>query len=110
MSVKPVDLQATVPKSSEVGKIAKMKQDEGQARLSEIATTFKGEMEKSQRQVRTPAKAAGARIERDRRSGRQEGGGEKRDEAAESGEKPEGGQEQGAAVDPRKGGMLDVLL
>ncbi len=110
MSVKPVDLQATVPKSAEVGKIAKMKQDEGQSRLAEIATAFRGEIEKSQRQVRTPAKAAGGRIERDRRNARRERGEENQDEGDGSGEKEDGGHGSTTAVDPRKGGMLDVLL
>ncbi|MCR4399081.1 MAG: hypothetical protein NUV93_09000 [Firmicutes bacterium] len=111
MSVKPVDLQASVPKSAEVGKYAKMKQDEGQARLTEAARAFQGEMDKLQRQVHTPAKPAAVRVERDRR-----GEGRRRDseEPEQDRDKAEDGtgtgDSGGAGTDPRKGGIIDMLF
>ncbi|NPV71256.1 MAG: hypothetical protein HPY55_11540 [Firmicutes bacterium] len=112
MSIKPLDLQASVPKSGEVGRVVKIQQEEGQARLSDVASSFRALAEKAQRQVRTPPKATGGRIERDRRNGRRWR--EDRDQAGEAELADSAGSAAeaapGPARDPRKGELLDLLL
>lgn len=111
VSVKPLDLQASVPKSVEVGRVVKRQMDEGENIHRDLASSFRNEVERSQRQVRDATKAGEARVERD--AGRSKQGGSRRDKPEEGPERPdiEEVRDDGAhAKDPRKGGIIDVTL
>ena len=111
MGMKPIDLQSAVPKSPEVGRVAKVQQQEGQSRLSSAAAAFKAEVERSQRQVEGAPKSEGSRIDRDsgrERGGRSKGGGGSSPD--EEGRGTGAGPESAGPRDPHKGGIIDIVI
>ncbi len=111
MSLKSVDLQTAIPKSTEVAKVKQVEDREAGNRQQQFATQFQKRVERRQQQVNSATDRRGSRVDPDAdngRDGRQAADGEGRPGA--------GGREEKQAQDrkpepgPGKGKRLDITI
>ncbi len=111
LSLKSVDLQTAIPKSTEVAKVKQVEDREAGNRQQQFATQFQRRVERRRQQVSSTPDLHGARVDPDARRGRDGGeaadgegrpGAGGREENQAQGRKPEPG--------PGKGKRLDITI
>lgn len=110
MSLKSVDLQTAIPKSTEVAKVKQVEDREAGNRQQQFATQFQRRVERRQQQVNATPDFHGSRVDPDAHGSREGGqapdgdgpGAEGRQEKEGQGRKPEPG--------PGKGKRLDITI
>ncbi|HEY3315700.1 MAG TPA: hypothetical protein VGL40_10560 [Bacillota bacterium] len=115
MSLRPVDIQTVLPKSTEVAKVKQVQDNDPQSRQVQFATQFQHRVERRQQQVTASPQARDSRVDPDAR-GRKGREGEARDgregEAgpgeAEAKAGAGGGKRPGPG--PGRGKKLDITI
>ncbi|MHB8757738.1 MAG: hypothetical protein ACYC6V_06975 [Bacillota bacterium] len=111
MSLKSIDLQTAIPKSTEVAKVRQVEDREAGNRQQQFATQFQKRVERRRQQVNSAPDPHGSHVDPDAHGGRDggqspdeegRGGGGGREEKQAQGRRPEPG--------PGKGKRLDITI
>ncbi len=113
MSLRPVDIQTAIPKSTEVAKVKQVQDNDAQSRQVQFATQFQQRVERRQQQVTASPQTRDSRVDPDsrRRQGREEEG-QEGDGGGRPGEAPRPGATGGTRPEPGpgRGKKLDITI
>ena len=111
VSLKSVDLQTSIPKSTEVAKVKQVEDREAGNRQQQFATQFQRRVERRQRRVNSAPDPHGSLVDPDAQNGR-DGGRSPDEEGRPSAGGREEKQAQGRRPEPGpgKGKRLDITI
>lgn len=113
MSLKSVDLQTAIPKSTEIAKVKQVEDRDASNRQQQFATQFQQRVERQQRQVTSSPQTRNPKVDPDSRGNQQGGAGEEGKERREPGRSPGDPTEAAKArpePGPGRGKKLDIVI